>query len=745
MSFSADPLAPSRDGVVPYSSLPSLKEAHAQLLRYHRQDGETDEVLAAVDAFIRQGTATGALLDAYDERSATQSLLDYWVTVLYRAKHIPPDATLAEFDPALAPSLDDADCPYLGLSAFQEKDYNLFFGRRQLIENIIDHVKMDRFVAVLGPSGSGKSSVVLAGLIPLLKQGVLKDSESWTYFSHMVPEPDSLRSLALLLKPDKGGSAEWLQQQVAGFRHGPQHLVTLVEQLVSGPAVVVVDQFEEVFTLCGDENRRAFVDNLLALAQAPSRRHLVVVTMRTDFETQVAHFPELQRLFQSGEVRVTPLGAVELREAIEEPANHIGLKFEGGVIDELVRDILGEPAGLPLLQFTLLRLWKSREGNRVTWKAYKGLGDARRALAVTADEFYERLIHQDKETARRILLRLARPSGGLEVTSNRVRRETLYKTGEASDQVDRVLDKLVAAGLVRLTEGEMPGDDQVEVAHEALIRNWPLLVGWLVDERAALRERLRLTAAAEQWLAHGKDPGGLLGGSLLDAALRYMDLNEIEAQFVEASRLAVEEAQREKERAYERELQQTRELADSERRRAEAEKASAWRFRGLAVLTAVVAVIAIAAFDTAYMASKEKAKASEKAAKASEKAAKASQAAAQSRARALQAMKLQPINYVDEKLDLALLLSIEANRMADQPELRRSLLSALNTNLELQSILPGHTDAVRAVAYSPNGKILASASYDETIILWDVTTGYMLHPPSEQLQSLGGDSAGADK
>jgi hypothetical protein len=159
-------------------------------------------------------------------------------------------------------------------------------------------------------------------------------------------------------------------------------------------------------------------------------------------------------LFQSTEVRVTPLSALELREAIAEPANGVGLKFEDSIIDELVRDILGEPAGLPLLQFTLLQLWRSREKNRVTWRAYRALGGAREALKRAADEFYKGLIDQDRQTAKRILLRLVRPSEGLEVTSNRVRREILHTTGEAFDQVDRVLEKLVTAGLVRLTQGE---------------------------------------------------------------------------------------------------------------------------------------------------------------------------------------------------------------------------------------------------------------------------------------------------
>jgi hypothetical protein len=196
--------------------------------------------------------------------------------------------------------------------------------------------------------------------------------------------------------------------------------------------------------------------------------------MRTDFEQKLALLPALLPIFQEQGVKVGGadllISAADLREAIEEPAKRIGLKFEDGVIDQLVKDILGEAAGLPLLQFTLLKLWRNREHNRITWNGYRSLGSARQALTIAADRFYSGLIPQDQQTAKRILLRLARPSAGVEITSNRVQREAMYKAGEARDQVDRVLTKLVSTGLLRLTKGDTPADDQIEVSHEALIR-----------------------------------------------------------------------------------------------------------------------------------------------------------------------------------------------------------------------------------------------------------------------------------
>ncbi|MBD0346160.1 MAG: NACHT domain-containing protein, partial [Coleofasciculus sp. Co-bin14] len=335
---------------------------------------------------------------------------------------------------------------------------------------------------------------------------------------------------------------EWLQQQVESYQGDPSHLTKLSNEFGNRPSVLVVDQFEEAFTLCRDDSvRQAFIDNLISLIQSPGVRHTVILTMRTDFESQVARVPVFKDLFEQAQVRVTALDASELREAIEKPAELVGLKFEEGLVEALLQDVLGEPAALPLLQFTLLKLWDNRERNRVTWETYKRLGGGRQALARSADEFYEQLIPEEQVTVKRLLLRMVRPTEGLEVTSNRIQRKTLYQAGEARDRVDRVLDKLIQSRLVRLTEGDTPDDAQVEVAHEALVRNWPRLVNWLEDERVNLRRRWRLAAAVEDWQARGRDKSVLLRGSLLAEAQRYKDLNALEVEFIQCS---VEEEQK---------------------------------------------------------------------------------------------------------------------------------------------------------------------------------------------------------
>lgn len=556
-----------------FPSLAALRSAHAHLLKRHREQGMTPEMLAMVQVFLQQGRATGALLDVEEERWTAQSLLDYWSTTLYRVHQEPPDATLNEFDPLLAPALPDALCPYVGLDAFREEHAQRFFGRQRLVTHLITQLHDHPLVAVVGPSGSGKSSLVRAGLIPALKAGALSGSAHWRYYPPLLPGSTPLIHLAQLVQPSRVNPEAWKRIQVQRFREDSLNLLRLINTLVGVPTVITIDQFEELFTLCADDQeRQAFVANLVGLIQAPGTAHRVILTLRSDFEAFVTRLPELQPYFEQSRFQVTPLSAGDLREAIEKPAAQVGLKFASGLVDTLLQDILGEPAALPLLQFTLLKLWERRERNRVTWEAYHTIGGGRLALARSADELYNNLIPEEQMTARRILLRMVRPGTGLEVTSNRIRRADLYHSGEDPGRVDRVLNKLIAACLVRLTEGKTAEDAQVEVAHEALVRNWPTLVDWLEDERETLRRRQRLTTAAEQWQRLNKDPGLLWRGLLLNEALSYKDLNKLEREFVRASLAAVEQAEREKEAIYRRQLAQAQALAAEQQRRAEAER-----------------------------------------------------------------------------------------------------------------------------------------------------------------------------
>ena len=534
----------------PFPSLDALRMAHNALLKRYREEKDPSAVLEDIHIFLNNGRESGAYFDGESERENAQSLLDYWVTVLHRAHREPPDATLAEFDPALAPELDPASRPYLGLAAFHEANSAVFFGRERLVADLSEKLSQCHFLPVLGASGSGKSSLVLGGILPALRNGRLPGSKDWFYYPSIVPGSHPLLNLASVAR--QSGAA--LEAQAAAYRGDPDQLKKVATSKGAG-AVLTIDQFEEIFTLCTDPvERAAFADNLLAFANSADFSNRVIVTMRTDFEEKVALLPQLASYFSENAVHITPLSGAELREAIEKPAARVGLKFEDGIVDELVKEVLGQQAGLPLLQFTLFKLWQKRDRNRITFAAYRKLGNVRMALGKTADEFYSSQIPENQTIVKRVMMRLVRPSEGLEVTSNRVRVASLAGLG-ASDRVSRVVGLLIDERLLRLTEGESRADDQVEVAHEALIRNWPRLVEWLEQERVNMRTRLRLTAAAEQWREHDRDPGGLLGGSLLSEAAAYDDLNEIEIEFVKASQDAATTAEREKEQARQKELE----------------------------------------------------------------------------------------------------------------------------------------------------------------------------------------------
>ena len=438
----------------PFDSMAALRAANVQLGELRRSPAFG----AAVQTFLERGSATGVLLAEEDERWSAQSLLDYWVATLERADGVAPDATLAEFDLLLAPTLSDEVCPYLGLDAFDEANAALFFGRRRVVADLVERLRDHRLLAVVGPSGSGKSSLVRAGLLPALRADGVPGSVGWHILPPMVP----------------GSNPEAALDRVLGSGIGDRLPILDPRSPIPDPVLLIIDQFEETFTLCTDKERRNdFLARVVALVTDANPAHRVVLTMRSDSESSIVKAEAFLPLYKAGKIMPSPLTASELRDAIECPAEQVGLKFEAGVIDALLDDILGEPAALPLLQYSLLKLWEARERNRVTLETYKQVGGGRLALARAADDLYNRLSPQEQVSVRRILLRMVRPGEGLEVTSGRVRRADLLSIGEDPDRLSRVLQKLVAARLVRLTSSDTSDDTQVEVAHEALVRNWP--------------------------------------------------------------------------------------------------------------------------------------------------------------------------------------------------------------------------------------------------------------------------------
>lgn len=667
--------ATSPDGrAARFNSLPAMKAAYNELSRLRRGGGSGEEFFGRIKEFIGRARATGAILNMESERWDGQTLIDYWVNFLCREGVAldEREAVLAPFDPAQAPTLDDSQRPYVGLDAFNEEVKDIFFGRQRIVEKMLKKLKDGRWLAVLGESGSGKSSLVQAGLLPKLRAGAVPGSDTWHYFPRAVPGADPLINLASLAAPEGPHTSDWTQEQARLIAHDPGHLLRLINDSAAAPSFILIDQFEEIFTLTSDESvRRAFIESLLRVVEHEGARHTVVVTMRSDVESYVTKIENLKARFDAGSVRVTALNVAELREAIEKPAERVGLRFEEGIVDELIKQVLGEPGGLPLLQFTLLKLWDKRRQNLVTWEAFQQLGSCHEALRRSADQVYKDLNATDRERAKRIFMRLVRPSGEVETFSNRVPRESLYLKGEGREHTDRVLGRFIGEGLLRETDAEAPGESKIEVAHEALIRHWETLVAWLNEERATVRSRLRLAEVAKQWDATGRDSGALLGGAALAEALKLEDLNPLELEFVERSR-----------------------------RRHRLLKSLAWAVPAAAALSLVVFMGALL---FVYVRGKNRAE-------------QAENIASSRRLAALSSV------YKSDRIDESLLLSLQALAVKDTFEARSSLMDALGQNPQLISYLRGLKSPSLSLAFEADGNSLVSVNEDGSFNTWNTQT-----------------------
>lgn len=415
------------------------------------------------------------------------------------------------------PGRAQAACPFKGLAPFDVGDAELFFGRERLVAELVARLPGASLLGVIGPSGSGKSSVVRAGLLPALAAGVLPGSERW---GRVLLRPGEQPGVALASA--LGGMP--LRAALAHVEPGERLLV-------------VVDQSEEVFTVCTDPAERgAFLDELASAADGDGRL-LVVLALRADFYGACASHPRLARMLGANQVLVGPMRPDELSRAIEAPAAAAGLVVEPELAARLVEETAGRTGGLPLLSTTLLELWERRSGDRLTIGAYERTGGVNGAVARLAERAYDRLSPSEAVVARNMLVRLA-GAGEAEVAVKR--QVPLAELDLGRDAAARrVLDVLTANRLVTV------GGDTVEVAHEALLREWPRLRGWLEQDAETRRLHQHITLAAREWDAGGRDPGELYRGarlaSALDLAAEHGDaLNRLEREFLDEARLVSE-------------------------------------------------------------------------------------------------------------------------------------------------------------------------------------------------------------
>jgi DNA-binding SARP family transcriptional activator/WD40 repeat protein len=656
------PLVPqetSWSGTGPMTSLPpSVPVALAEA-----------EVSRAFEDRITRAAATRIDLDLLEDDIAD--------TVLDLRRLHGDHATGAKDAPSAATAPAFAPCPYKGLAYFESTDAEYFFGRERLVAEMVARVAVERFVGLVGVSGSGKSSLLLAGLCPALQLGALPGSERWVTVL-LTPGAEPIERLARALA---GGVPGLLLDLVrARLRDDPDALERIARDAVTATSpgarlVVIVDQFEELFTMCrDDEERRRFVDTLTRPLGDPRTSVSVITSVRADYYAQCAALPELSPLL-GATLGVGPMTERELRRAIELPAGRVGLQLEPGLTDVILTDLGNEPGGLPLLSTALLETWVRRDDSMLTIAGYEAAGGVSGALTHLAESVYERFSPEEQAACRRLLLRLAEP-------------------GEAGDDVRRraPVAELVAPGdrraatvLATLTDRRLvtAGADGIEVAHEALLREWPRARAWLEDDREGRRLHHRLAASAADWEAAGRDPAELYRGARLASALDWATAHMDEANPLEREFLETASAQH-----------------DAELRTA---RRSARRLRSLLVATAVLLVVAIAAGSLSLV--------------------QRGQARDRARAAELTRLATQAATLPPDQLGLALLLGVEARRLDPSETTAGALEAALAKappGLERLIEVPGGLGYANA---STDGRRIVTGGRDGRARIVDVRSG----------------------
>ncbi|MGD8969236.1 MAG: BTAD domain-containing putative transcriptional regulator, partial [Anaerolineae bacterium] len=681
---------------------PWREEAHRGLMRLLAQGGQRSAALAQYET-CRRVLAQELGVEPCE---ATELLYEQIQAGDLESLALVPGPDLLFQPPA------PGEPPFKGLSFFDVADADLFFGRDILTARLVQRLRGppspfrgeggggERFLAVVGTSGCGKSSVVRAGLVAALQSGEpLADGTLPPEGSHlwpvviMTPTADPLESLALGLarNVDSAPAATTLEDDMAMDPRSLHLCIRSMRSLSSAQGrvrhrlLLVVDQFEELFTQCHDPmQREAFVDNLLTAATAvsPSQGEgsgegqgggdsptVVIITLRADFYHHCAQFENLRAALEQHQAYIGPMTPDELRSAIEEPARRNGWDLEPGLVDLLLRDVGDEPGALPLLSHALLETWKRRRGHTLTLGGYAETGGVRGAIAKTAEAVYQRMDENQQAIARNIFLRLTELGESTQDTRRRARRDELVPRPEEATAVETVISTLADARLIT-TEKE-----SVQVAHEALIREWPSLRGWLEEDRAFRLWQGRLWAALRQWEASDRDEGALLRGAVLTQAEQWLaqragDLNPDERGYIQES-VALRE----------------REQAAQGRRRRRLTLAAV----GAAAIFLILAVLGRMGWRQAEQLRQE--------AEVRRQVALSRQLAAQS------VNQLGADNYA-----VALLLAIEAGRAAETAE-AASLLHEIFTHLGYPILtLSGHADGVEWAEWNGDGSRILTAS-----------------------------------
>jgi WD40 repeat protein/transcriptional regulator with XRE-family HTH domain len=663
--------------------------------------------------------------------------------------------------------------PYKGLRAFSEADADDFFGRETLVQQLLARLgeggELTRFLAVVGPSGSGKSSVVKAGLMPALRRGGLPDSENW-FLVDLIPGPHPFEELeAALLRMAANPPASLLAQ----LKENERGLLRAVNRILpadpSIELVLVIDQFEEVFTLLADEAERALLLNSLVTAALDERSRVrIVITLRADFIDRPLRYVDFGELIQRRNELVLPLTPDEVERAILGPAQRAGLRLEPGLVAAMIHDVGDQPGGLPLLQYALTELFEKcivvgathASPLQLTKAAYTEIGGVLGALGRRAEEVYTSLDQAGQAATRQLFLRLVTLGEGVEDTRRRALRAELESLtvdrGPQTEDEDRlssllrpssfVIDAFAKHRLLSIDRDPLTRGATVEVAHEALIRVWSRLREWLNDCRADVRMQRQLAIAAAEWTQARQDASFLLTGAHLEqfegwAAEAQIALTPDEHAYLDSSILEREHQQTEETERQRRELEAAQKLAETER-----QSIIRLRLRNRVITTVGVIALVLALLAGLFgLQSYQNAQlANQNAQSAEQNARRAEQAATLASVRELAASAISNLTIDPERSVLLALQAVETTYSADKtvlPEAEAALHQAVQAS-HLQFTLAGHAGQVLTVAFSPNGTRVATFTDDGTVKIWDTTNGAELfsfagHSPKDSLLVAG--------
>ena len=594
-------------------------------------------------------------------------------------------------------NLSLADNPYKGLRAFTELDEGDFFGRESLIQRLLtrleEHDGLPRFLAVVGPSGSGKSSVVRAGLIPAIRRGALPNSENW-FIVDLIPGANPFEELETALLRMAVDPPSNLIDLLKNDKYG---LLNSVNQCLPKDSnvqlVLVIDQFEEIFTLLDDEHVRLhLLESLLTAVLADQSRIQVIITLRADFFDRLLNYLDFGEIVSQRSEFVLPLTTDELEQAIVKPAERAGLHIETSVVSTIVHDLADQPGSLPLLQYALSELFNKREGNRVTRGIYNAIGGVRGALGRRAEEVFTGTNPGYQELIRQAFLRLVTLGEGVEDTRRRVIQSELDSIATLRNEsrpfnemkIAEVLANLGKNGLLTFDHDPKTRLPTIEIAHEALIKTWGRLKNWLAESRASLRIQRQLSQAAKEWEIARQEQSYLATGMRLIQfeALSHeasIALNDKESLYLSAS---ISERDR---KEYEKKYQQR-------------------RFTSVLFISLMVAIAltlfalvqrknALIAVQTAF-------------------------------SRQVAAQALAEVQFPLGNDEYAALLAIRSLKIEYNPVADAALVKAYSS-LPLIA-LEGHFDKVSAVKFSPDGKYTLTGSDDAVIRLWDTKTGVLV-------------------